>query len=151
VEEREDQDIPVVDKRAARAAEPEGEQQGGAAQGEGQPGSEGAAGEQPIDERASTGEADGERPEPAEPTNAYALLLWVVGLLYQQAWINLGLMADPATGQVTRDLEQARAIIDCVEFIAKRLEGHVEAQEARELRYSQRLGSAPEGGGRVPR
>jgi len=121
VEEREQEEFRIVDKRKAK-----GEQAAPSTQPEASSPAEGPS--------AEPATAEVEEREPAQPSKAYALLSWIVGLLYQQAWINMGLAPDPATGQVTRDMGQARVAIDCAEFIVKQLEGHVQAQQLRELR-----------------
>ena len=123
--EREDERFEVVDKRKSREAESEG----------------GEGAEAKADEEASAAAEGGVTTEeveaggaPAESPTVYALLAWMVGLLYQQAWLSMGLVADPVTKQVSRDMAQARVAIDCVEFIVKQLEGHVEPEDLRELR-----------------
>jgi len=135
VEEREDEEFQVVDKRKSRAKEtpsaPESAATPAAPEPAAQPSEPSSAGPEPAPEPAAGPEAERQA---AEPANVYALLMWMVSLLYQQAWINMGLLADPATKQLNKDLVQARVAIDCVEFIIKQLEGHVEPKEMAELR-----------------
>jgi len=42
------------------------------------------------------------------------LVAYVIGLIASDAWQRLGLIADPSTGKVVKDLKQARFSIDCV-------------------------------------
>jgi len=44
----------------------------------------------------------------------YGLATYAIGLLASDAWQRLGLIANPTTGKVEKDLEQARVGIDCV-------------------------------------
>lgn len=70
---------------------------------------------------------------PAVPLDVYDLLRFCIGALNARAWVALGLLADPATGQLSKDLTQARIAIDCVDFLAKQLEGVAGESEKRDL------------------
>ncbi len=61
-------------------------------------------------------------------------LLMCIDILHQGAWISMGLVADPSTGQMARDLEDARIAIDSVAFLAGKLEGEVDEATMREVR-----------------
>ena len=45
------------------------------------------------------------------------------------AWLRMGLVANPSTGKIERDMEQARIAIDTVAFLAKQLEPAVSPEE----------------------
>jgi hypothetical protein len=60
-------------------------------------------------------------------------LLMCIDILNQGAWISLGLISDPATGQVEADLPQAKAAIDSVAFLASRVEQDLDDETRREL------------------
>jgi len=50
------------------------------------------------------------------------------------AWIRMGLVPNPATGQLERDLEQAKIAIDTTAFLAKQIEPVVAPEEIAPLR-----------------
>ncbi|HEX5324960.1 MAG TPA: DUF1844 domain-containing protein [Capsulimonadaceae bacterium] len=50
----------------------------------------------------------------ADSLGTYGLATYVIGLLATDAWQRLGLIANPVTGKVEKDLGQARVGIDCV-------------------------------------
>ena len=57
-----------------------------------------------------------------------------IDILHQGAWIAMGLRADPATGEVQQDLEEARIAIDCVTFLASKIEDVLDDATRRELK-----------------
>ncbi len=57
-----------------------------------------------------------------------------IDILHQGAWISMGLRADPATGEVQQDLEAARLAIDCVTFLASKIEDALDDATRRELK-----------------
>ena len=61
-------------------------------------------------------------------------LLMCIDILNQGAWISLGLISDPSTGQIEADLAQAKAAIDSVAFLAERVDSELDDQTRRELR-----------------
>ncbi len=61
-------------------------------------------------------------------------LLMSIDILHQGAWINLGLVADPGSGEILRDLDGAKLAIDSVAFLAGKLEGVVDDTTMREIR-----------------
>jgi hypothetical protein len=61
-------------------------------------------------------------------------LLMCIDILNQGAWISLGLVSDPATGQVERDIVRAKTAIDSVAFLAEKVEGDLDEQTRRDLK-----------------
>ncbi len=61
-------------------------------------------------------------------------LVTCIELLHQGAWICMGLVADPVTGVINRDLEGARIAIDTIEYIASKLETKLDPVMQRELK-----------------
>ncbi len=109
-------------------------------------------------------EAEPEPAEPeevptAEPTEATLppvtvpdLLTSFCAMLIGQGWQKLGLVVDPATGDIAQDLEQARLAIDSLAALADQLGEHLTDEEKRELdaalanlrlNYVQRVPSGP--------
>jgi hypothetical protein len=111
-----------VDRRASREAGKGEEAQAGPEaetdQQEGRPEPTGAA-----------GKPEEERPE----LNVYSLLRMSVGMYVEQAWIHLGLRADPTTNKTETNLPLAKVAIDTVTFIVEELQPDLDASEKREL------------------
>ncbi|MEP6754670.1 MAG: DUF1844 domain-containing protein [Chthonomonadales bacterium] len=61
-------------------------------------------------------------------------LLMSIDILHQGSWISMGLVADPATGEMKRDLEQARIAIDCVGYLALKVDSQLDDHTRRELK-----------------
>lgn len=80
-------------------------------------------------------ESDEEDAElPQELPDVYTILAMFLGELRNLAWIRMGLVANPLSGVIERDLAQARVAIDTAAFIASRLEPIVPAEERLPLR-----------------
>jgi len=52
---------------------------------------------------------------------------------YTQALIKLGLIEDPISGQVSRNLELAKRLIDLLDLLKDRTKGNLEAEEEKFL------------------
>lgn len=68
-----------------------------------------------------------------QPADVVELLRWVITVLAGSAWQNLGLVPDPATKKVVRNLEDARLAIDAAASLIEHLKPRVDAKEQREL------------------
>ncbi len=72
--------------------------------------------------------------EPAEgPVDTTSLLRWCVSLLAANAWQGMGLVPDPATQKVERNLDDARLAIDAVAALADQLRPRLPDAERRQL------------------
>ena len=60
-------------------------------------------------------------------------MLMSIDILHQGAWISMGLIADPATGEIEKDLDAARIAIDCVAFLAEKIQDKLDDATKREL------------------
>jgi len=87
---------------------------------------------QPRDEKGG-GQAQPAE-EQAQPMDVWGLLRYCILLLHSHAWQSMGLVPNPATGKVSKDLEQARVAIDAVSYLVSQLEGKLFGQELRDLR-----------------
>jgi hypothetical protein len=76
----------------------------------------------------------GEMGGDASLPDVYSVLALFLGELRNLAWLRMGLVANPATGQVERDLSQAKIAIDTVAFLAQQLESVVAPEERLPLR-----------------
>ncbi|MBC7807253.1 MAG: DUF1844 domain-containing protein [Akkermansiaceae bacterium] len=80
-----------------------------------------------YDDLAMEGEGDAE--QMGSLPDVYSVLALFLQELRSLAWLRMGLVANPSTGQIERDLDQARIAIDTVEFLAKQLEPAVAPEE----------------------
>ena len=128
----------IVDKRKASADERAG---AGAAEEEARSGGSSAAdgGAAPSDAggaeaEAEAGEAAGEEQVPLEPVDVYGVVQYCISLLSGHAWQTMGLVMNPITRQVERDLKQARIAIDCIEALYRQIEPGMAETDARQSR-----------------
>lgn len=61
--------------------------------------------------------------------DVYSVLALFLGELRNLAWLRMGLVANPGTGQIERDMTQARIAIDTVAFLATKIEPVVPPEE----------------------
>jgi|GEM_PF-1169167 len=73
-------------------------------------------------------------PDSMELPDIYAVLLEFLGILRSHAWLRMGLVPNPATGRVERDLSQAKVAIDTVGHLISQLEVVVAPEERLPLR-----------------
>ena len=93
-----------------------------------------ASDQQPAEKAQRAQTAHKAEPEkPSKPTDIYDVLRFCLGLLIQQAWIHLGIQADPATDQTKTDLPKARIAIDAASQIWSLLQDHASEAEKRDV------------------
>jgi hypothetical protein len=128
-QEQHDPGFRIVDKRRApnRAEEKQADQ--GAVESE--PAPEAGPSKPTPGEAAEPG---AEQQVPLEPVDVNAIVEYCISLLNAQAWQWMGLVKNPLTGQIERDLEQARVAIDCIEALFKQVEPRLGETQARQLR-----------------
>lgn len=61
-------------------------------------------------------------------------LLMSIDILNQGAWIAMGFISNPATGAIEKDLSKAKIAIDCVAFLASKVEDELDVNTQRELK-----------------
>ena len=79
----------------------------------------------------------GEGEEMGDPNaipDVYSVLALFLGELRNMAWLRMGLVANPATGELETDMEQAKVAINTVGFLASQLESVVAPEEKLPLR-----------------
>lgn len=109
-------------------------------------GSASEAGMEPEDNTASHPEQDspgsdaGAFPDPsvllsiaAMQMDVRTLALALLAVFDGQAWRAMGFLADPKTGETTKDLPSAQLAIDCVQFLLSKVEGGLPDSERREM------------------
>jgi len=78
-----------------------------------------------------------EQPEGAEPVEAvdvYGVLRYCIAMLQSHAWQAMGLVPNPLTNKIERNLEQAKVAVDCVGFLVQQLEPKAQPHELPHLR-----------------
>ena len=128
----------VVDKRQGASSD-EGETTArGAAEeaaaGEAEPAREDEAGAPRRGRGEPAAAAAQEAPPELEAVDVGAVVQYCISILSGHAWQWMGLVANPVTKKVERDLEQARAAIDCADALFKQIEARLPETEARQLR-----------------
>jgi len=68
------------------------------------------------------------------PSDVYTLAQFTISLLGNAAWQHLGLVADPQTGEVKKDLAQAQLSIDIISFLFDKIKHTLEKEQEREVR-----------------
>jgi hypothetical protein len=97
-------------------------------------GAPGAAGAKTAGESAPGGEtADEARAAEAASITVADLARAFIAELHARAWIHMGLIVDPATKQLAKDLPQARLAIDCAASLVQHLTPFAETAELDEL------------------
>jgi len=64
----------------------------------------------------------------------YSVLMLFLGEMRSHAWLRMGLVANPVTGIIERDLTQAKVAIDTAVFLAGQIEGVLPPEERLPLR-----------------
>ena len=83
---------------------------------------------EPEDDLYAAGDENDEQ-APTTLPDVYSVLALFLQELRSLAWLRMGLVANPSTGQIERDLEQAKIAIDTVTFLATQLEPAVAPEE----------------------
>lgn len=91
----------------------------------------------PETEARAQGSKVDERPDETAsglpPVDVYSLLKSFIGILGSHAWSWLGLVKDPITGKLDKDLAQAKVAIDTIAALSTQLESKLDDSEKREL------------------
>lgn len=85
-------------------------------------------------EGAAGSEAEEDASMPFPPMDVYALLKTTIGLLSNGAWAWMGLSPSPFSGQMEKDLAQAKVAIDTVALLVNQVDPHLTDEERRDLR-----------------
>ena len=85
-------------------------------------------------ENKDTASSDSENPDVPHAVTVLDHMVTCVEILHKGAWLGMGLVADPVTNEIHKDMDGARTAIDTVEFIAKRIEDKLDPTMQRELK-----------------
>ncbi|HEY3247935.1 MAG TPA: DUF1844 domain-containing protein [bacterium] len=84
----------------------------------------------PEDEQPSVRESTGPA---AEPIDAPGLVRWCISLLAAHAWQSMGLIPNPATNKIERDLADARLAIDAAGALVDQVKLRLDDSARREM------------------
>ncbi len=74
-------------------------------------------------------------PQQAPPElRAIDALIYTISMLAEQAWIQLGLRAQPGSNETKSNLSDARILIDAISALVPFTEGQMEPSHVRELK-----------------
>jgi len=84
-------------------------------------------------------EINGDKEEPTTVVNialldTYTLIRVFIGLLTNQAWQDIGLVMNPQTQTIEKNMERAKTSIDCIAFLIDKLEPQLQNDEKEKLR-----------------
>jgi len=99
--------------------------------------SEAPAEEEPSDEQSESATEEPQETAVDEPPvmhlSTYQVLRLFVGMLAEQAWINLGIQLAPGKEETEVKLSEAKIAIDTLQFVRKQLESDLADSEKREI------------------
>jgi hypothetical protein len=67
------------------------------------------------------------------PVDVYSLIRYFIGILSAQVWQWLGLVKSPITGNIERDLDQAKVAIDTISALVGQMSAKISPAEQAEL------------------
>ena len=67
------------------------------------------------------------------PKDIYSTVQMMIASLGQQAWVHLGMQPNPITGNVNKDMDQAKIAIDCACALIDIVKPHVDSQHQLEM------------------
>lgn len=81
---------------------------------------------------------------PAEPVvalplkglNVVRIIGFSIGLLIDQAWQKMGLVADPVSGKVERNMDEARLAIDTIALLLEHVKPHLASSDYDQIRQT---------------
>ena len=82
-----------------------------------------------LDTTEGDSDSEGDDEESSEIPDVRSVLALFMGELRNLAWLRMGLVANPMTGEIEKDLAQAQLAINTVGFLADQLEPHVAPEE----------------------
>ncbi len=86
-----------------------------------------------MEEQQSQSEQTTQEQQRPEPIDVVTVALWFIEEMQAQAWVKMGLLKDPVSGELQTDLPQARLAIDCVAAVAEVLKPHLQEEQRRDL------------------
>ncbi len=76
---------------------------------------------------------DNEQQMPTEPVNVYDVIMFMTDQMAALAWQKLGLQPDMVTGQMVKDIEQAKVAIDLTSHLASFIEPRLDEDSKRRM------------------
>lgn len=66
---------------------------------------------------------------PSELPDVWSVLMLFMGELRNLSWLRMGLVANPMTNEIEKDLDQAKVAIDTIAFLATQIEPVISPEE----------------------
>jgi hypothetical protein len=88
--------------------------------------------DRPANEEAAGPAGRGQHAVPLEAIGTRELLVWMLGVLGAKAWQGMGLVANPASGKIEKNLADAKIAIDAFAGLLDAVRPHLEAQARRD-------------------
>jgi hypothetical protein len=85
-----------------------------------------------AEEPAEAGEASGRGAVPLDAISTRELMIWMLGVLGAKAWQGLGLVPNPSSGKIERDLADAKMAIDAFAALFDSMRTQLEGQALRD-------------------
>jgi hypothetical protein len=85
-----------------------------------------------AEQRGTEAEDQRQQAVPLEAVSTRELLVWMLGVLGAKAWQGMGLVANPASGKIEKNLEDAKTAIDAFAGLLDAVRPHLEAQARRD-------------------
>jgi len=89
-------------------------------------------GDAPDEPAGGGGEPSDRRAVPLEAISTRELLIWMLGVLGAKAWQGLGLVPNPASGKIEKDLGDAKVAIDAFSALFEAMRPQMEGQALRD-------------------
>jgi hypothetical protein len=84
------------------------------------------------EETPGGGEPPAQQAVPLEAISTHELMIWMLGVLGAKAWQGLGLVPNPGSGKIEKDLGDAKLAIDAFSALFEAMRPHLEGQALRD-------------------
>lgn len=91
-----------------------------------------AAAESGSESSSTAGHDAGRQAVPLEAVSTRELLVWMLGVLGAKAWQGLGLVPNPGSGKIEKDLGDAKIAIDAFSGLLEAMRPQLEGQALRD-------------------
>lgn len=81
---------------------------------------------------STAGEDAGRRAVPLEAISTRELLVWMLGVLGAKAWQGMGLVPNPGSGKIEKDMADAKIAIDAFAAVLDAMRPQLDAQARRD-------------------
>jgi uncharacterized protein DUF1844 len=97
-----------------------------------EPADDSAASESGSETSSAAGRDAGRQAVPLEAISTRELLAWMLGVLGAKAWQGMGLVPNPGSGKIEKDLGEAKIAIDAFSGLLEAMRPQLEGQALRD-------------------